>query len=102
VFLADSVRNEVQRVGEESNIIHTVNRRQANWIGHILRRKCLRKHVIEGEIEGKIEVRGRRGRRRQELLDEVKEMTGYWKLKAEALYRTVWRTGFGSGCGTVV
>jgi hypothetical protein len=93
------VRNEVQRVREESNILHTVNRRKANWVGHILRRKCLLKHFIEGEIEGRIEVKGRRGRRRQELLDELKEMRGYWKLKEEALDRNVWRIGFGRGGG---
>jgi hypothetical protein len=26
--------------------------RKANWIGHILRRNCLLKHVIEGKLEG--------------------------------------------------
>jgi hypothetical protein len=97
----DRVRNDVERVKEESNILDTVNRRKANWMGHILRRKCLLKHVIEGEIEGRIEVKGRRGRRRQELLDEFKETRGYWKLKEEAVDRTVWRTGFGRGCGPV-
>jgi hypothetical protein len=65
-------------------------------------RKWLLKHVTEGEIEGRIEVKGRRERRCQELLDELKETRRYWKLKAEALDRTVWRTGFGSGCGPVV
>ena len=32
---------------------------------------------------------GRRGRRRKQLLDELKEERGYWKLKEEALDRTV-------------
>jgi hypothetical protein len=32
-------------------------------IHHIMRRNCLLKHVIEGKIEGRIEVTGRRGRR---------------------------------------
>jgi hypothetical protein len=31
-------------------------RRKANWIGHILRRNCLLKHVIEGKLEGRIEM----------------------------------------------
>jgi len=31
-----------------------------------------------------------------------KERREYCKLKKEALDRTVWRTGFGSGCGPVV
>jgi hypothetical protein len=57
----DRVRNEeiLQRVKENRNILHTINRRKANWIGHILRRNCLLKHVIEGKIEVSIEVTGR-------------------------------------------
>ena len=45
-------------------------------IGHILRRNCLLKHVIEGKIAGRIEVKGRRGRRREQLLDDFKETRG--------------------------
>ena len=41
---------------------------QANWIGHILRRNCLLKQVIEGKIKGQIEVKRRQGRRRKKLL----------------------------------
>jgi hypothetical protein len=33
------------------------------WIGDILCRKCLLKHIIEGQMEGRIEMMGRRGRR---------------------------------------
>jgi hypothetical protein len=47
-------------------------------------------------------VKGRRGRRRRQLLEDLKERRGYWKLKAEALDRTLWRTRFGRGCGPVV
>ena len=50
-------------VKKERNILHTVNRRKANWIGHILGRNCLVKGVIAGKIEGRIKVMGRRGRR---------------------------------------
>jgi hypothetical protein len=41
----DRVRNEevLHRVKEEKNIVHTINRRKANLIGHILRRNCLLK-----------------------------------------------------------
>ena len=44
-------------------------------------------------------MRGRRGRRRNHLLQDLKERRGYWNLKEEALDRTVWRTGFGKFCG---
>jgi hypothetical protein len=69
----------LQRVKEERNIIQNIKRRKANWIGHILRRNCLLKHVIKGKIEGRIEVTGRQGRRRKQLLDDLKEKRGYWK-----------------------
>jgi hypothetical protein len=35
-----------------------MKRRKANWIGHILHRNCLLKHITDGKIEGKIEVMG--------------------------------------------
>jgi hypothetical protein len=89
-------------VKEERNIVHTIKRRKANWIGHILRRNCLLKHVIEGELEGRIEMTGRRGRRRKQLLDDLKEKRRYCKLKEESLERTLCRTRFGRGYGPVV
>jgi hypothetical protein len=98
------VRNEevLHRVKEERNIVHTIKRRKANCIGHILRRNCLLKHVIEGKLEGRIEMTGRRGRRCKQLLDDLKEKRRYWKLKEEVLDRTLWRTRFGRGYGPVV
>jgi hypothetical protein len=98
------VRNEevLHRVKEERNILYAIKRRKANWIGHILRRNCLLKHVIEGKLEGGTEITGRRGRRRKQLLDDLKKKRRYWKLKEEALDRTLWRTRFGRGYGPVV
>jgi hypothetical protein len=73
------VRNEevLHRVKEERNIVHTIKRRKAIWIGHILRRNCLLKHVIEGKLEGMIQMTGRRGRRCKQLLDDLKENRKY-------------------------
>jgi hypothetical protein len=45
---------------------------------------------------------GRRGRRSKQLLDDLKEKREYWKLKEEALDRTVCRTRFGRGYEPVV
>jgi hypothetical protein len=100
----DRVRNEevLHRVKEDRNILHTIIRRKANWIGNILRRNCLLKHVTEGKLEGRIEMTGRRGRRCKQVLDDLKEKRRYWKLKVEALDRTLWRTRFGRGYGPVV
>jgi hypothetical protein len=50
--------------------------------------------VIEGKLEGRIEMTGRRGRKRKQLLDDLDEKGRYWKLKEEALDRTLWRTRF--------
>jgi hypothetical protein len=59
------------RVNNERNIVYTVKRGRPNWIGHFLRRNCLLRHVIEGKIEGRIEVTGIRGRRGKQLLDNL-------------------------------
>jgi hypothetical protein len=45
--------------------------------------------VTEGKLEGRIEMTGRRGRRWKQLLDDHKEKRRYWKLKEEALDRTL-------------
>jgi len=44
---------------------------------------------------------GIRGRRRKHLLDDLKEIRGYRKLKEEALDRTQWRTRFVRGCEAI-
>jgi len=50
----DHVRNEevLLRVNEQRNILHEIRKGKANCIGHILRRNCLLKQVIEGRIRG--------------------------------------------------
>jgi len=100
----DHARNEevLLRVKEQRNILREISKRKANWIGHILRRNCLLQRVIEGKIKGEIEVRGRRGRRRKKLLDDLKERGGYCHLKQEALDPPMWGSRFGRGFGSVV
>jgi len=94
------VRNEevLLRVNEQRNILHEIRKRKANSIGHILRRNCLLKQVIEGKIKGEMEV----ARRRKKLLDDHKDRRGYPHLKEEALDSTMWRNRFGGGFGPVV
>jgi hypothetical protein len=98
------VRNEevLHRVKEDWNILNTIKKERLNGLVHILRRNCLIKHVTEGKLDGRIEMTGRRGRRGKQLLDDLREKRRYWKLKAEALDRTLWRNRFGRGYGPVV
>jgi hypothetical protein len=100
----DRVRNEevLHTVKEERNIIHTVKRRETNRTDHILCWNCFLNRSIEGQMEGGIYVTARQRRKSKQLLDDLKETTGYCKFKQEALGRTVWRTRFGRGCGPVV
>ena len=75
----DHVRNEevLLRVNEQRKILLEIRKRKANWIGHILRRNCLLKQVIKGKIKGEMEVARRRGRKRKNLLDDLKDRRGY-------------------------
>jgi len=93
-----SMKNEVlHRVKDERNILLTIHRRKANWVGHILCMDCLLRCFFEGKIEGMIEVTERRGRRCKQLLYGLKGKRGCWKLSEGALDRTLWRTRFGRG-----
>jgi hypothetical protein len=58
---------------------------RGSWIGHIVHRNCLLRHVIEGNIT----VMGRLGGRRKQLLGDVKERedTGNRKWKH---YTSLW------------
>jgi len=81
---------------EKRNTSHTIGQRKVNWIGHILLRNCLLKHVIEGK-----------GREDEEVDVSsysmiFKESKRYRKLKDEALYSSLWRTYFGRCYGPVV
>jgi hypothetical protein len=62
-----------------------MKRRKANF----LLRNCRLKHVIVGKIEGRIEVTLRRGRRPKQLRYDLKGKKECWKLKEEALDRTL-------------
>jgi len=40
-------------------MLHAMKMMKDNWIGHILLRKCLMKHVDKGNMEGRMEIRRR-------------------------------------------
>ena len=92
----------LQRLNEKRNILQAITRRKANRIGLNLRRNSFLKHDVVGNKDGRIEVTGRRGRRRKQLLDDLKERRGCSHLREEALDRTLCSTGSGRGYGPVV
>jgi len=51
------------------------------WIGHIFCSDCFLKHVFEGKIERKIERLGKLWKRLWQLMEDLKEKSGKWKLK---------------------
>ena len=61
-------------IGMKSAFLNNIPCREANWIGHILRKNCLLLDSIEGEVA---EVKGV-GRR--QLLDDLRSRR-YWELK---------------------
>jgi hypothetical protein len=73
---------------EEWNILHTIIPRKTNRTGHILRRNCLLKHVIEYRTR-------RRGRICKQLRDDFMENRRQWDLKQKTPDRTVCRTHLG-------
>jgi len=88
----DRARNEevLNGVKVERNVLHTVKRRKANWIRYILCKNCLLEHVSEG----KIEENRRRARKSRQVLGDLKDKTGYYKLKDGARNRTEWKTPY--------
>jgi hypothetical protein len=63
-----------------------------------LHRDFLLKHWRKDRREEGV---GRRGKKCKQLLDDLKQMKGYCKLKEEAVDHTLQRTHFGRGYGPV-
>ena len=71
------------------------SKNRAIWIGQILCSSWILKHVIEGKIEGRMEMTGRQGRRRKQLLTTVRkrEDTGNWRgnFRSHSLDNLLWK-----------
>ena len=85
----DHVKNGkvLQTVTEERDVLFTIKRKTASWIGHVLHRHCHLKHSIEGKIERTV-------RRQNQLLNDTKKTRKYCTLREEALDCTLWKTSF--------
>ena len=76
---SEKVTNEqvLDHIGEKRTLLNNILRRKANWIGHVLRRNCLLHDAIKGQMTEVKKV----GRRRTQLLDDLKNRRRYWELK---------------------
>ncbi|KAJ4431738.1 hypothetical protein ANN_20341 [Periplaneta americana] len=85
----DRMRNEavLERVGEERMMLKLIRKRKTNWLGHWLRRNCLLKDALEGMVNG----RRVRGRRRYQMIDDIKIYGSYEETKRKAENRKDWR-----------
>ena len=88
----EHITNEevLEIVQENRSILKIIQKRKANWIGHILRGEGMLRKIIEGKIEGK---RGR-GRKRIQMLNDLKERGNYVELKNRAQDRLKWRSNY--------
>jgi hypothetical protein len=68
------IEEVLHRFEAERNIINKIKRKKALLIGCFLRRNCRLKDISEGKIDGGIQVTGRKGIRRKQLLDDLKKM----------------------------
>ena len=81
-------------VDEERCFVENIVKRKKNWIGHILRGDGLLKDVVEGRMEGKRP----RGRKRIGMIDDLKEGLSYEILKRRAENRDRWKSWMPRTC----
>ena len=62
----------------------------------------LLKNATDGKVEGRIKVTGRRKSSRKQLPDYLQKTRDYWKLKQQAIDRSLWRTCFRRVYGPIV
>ena len=67
----EKITKEVlQRTGEKRKHLNSILRRITNWIRHILKRNCLVRDTIKGQMT---KVKGVKRRRRMQLLDNLRK-----------------------------
>lgn len=85
----DKVRNQevLERVGEEKQILKVIKERKRNWLGYLTRSNCLIKDALEGIMWG----RKVKGKRRYQLIDNIKINVSYTATKRMAENRNAWK-----------
>ena len=74
-------------VNEVPSLLDTIKKRKRRQIGHVLRHESLLRTAMEGRMEGKRP----RGRKRIMMMDDLKNGEGYAKMKRKAEDREKWR-----------
>ena len=85
----NKIKNAVvlERMGEGRIMLELIRKSKRNWLGHWLRRNCLLKDALEGVVNGK-KVRGRR---RYQMIDNIMINELYEDMKRKAEKRVEWR-----------
>ena len=85
----DKIKNAfvLERVGKGRIMLELIRKRKRNWLGHWLRRNCLLKDALEGKVNRK-KVRGRR---RYQMIDNIMINGLYEDTKGKAEKRIEWR-----------
>jgi hypothetical protein len=68
-------------------IMKTIKKRKASWVGHILRRDCIQRKIMEIKFEGSKS----RGRRKFGMLTDILRGRTYEQMKNDAQDRESWR-----------
>ena len=76
----------LDKIQERRNLLSSIQKRKHAWLGHVLRHEGLLHTILEGRMEGK---RGR-GRKRQQMIDDIMEEESYANMKRKAEDRTRW------------
>ena len=80
---------------QDGKFYHTYSKGQeGTQFGHMVRRDIILKHLTDGEVKGSTKISGRWGRRRDQLLDDLKEKVSYRELKKKAQDHTLRKTFF--------
>ena len=89
---SEKVTNEnvIERIDEKKTLLNNILRRKPNCIRPILKRNYPLGNSIEGQMT---EVKGV-GRRRTQLLDDLRNIRRYCRLKEEVEDRKRWKRQF--------
>jgi len=76
-------------IQKERTLLDSIHQRKHKWLGHIMRYDGLLRTTLEGRIERK---RGR-GRKRQQMIDDIMGKENYVSMKRTAEDQTRWSRG---------